>query len=114
MRYLIIFLISLAVTLGGLVAYQKFLLPKHIKKVYVVDTDKIIAVEKKKLFNAAKNKDEEEFKKVLNQDKIYQKAIEYIAKRDNAVVFAKKAVIAGYDKDITNEVFSLVDKAETK
>jgi len=108
MRYLAIFLIALSTTLGGLVLYQKFLLPKQIKKIYVVDTQKIIDFERKKIFNAAKAKNEMDFQKALNLDKKFQRAIKYVAIRDNAVVYAKKAVMAGYDKDITNEIFLIV------
>lgn len=107
MRYLATFLIALAVSLGALVAYEKFLLPKKIRKVYVVDTDKIVNLTKQKLLLSAKNKDEESFKEALNMDKKFQKAIDYIAKRDNAIVYPKKAIISGYDRDITNEVFIL-------
>ena len=112
MRYLAVFLISLAVTLGGLVAYQKFLLPKHIKKVYVVDTDRIIKIEKSYIFQAAKSQNKTAFNKALNMDKKIQKIINYIAKKDNAIVFAKKAVIGGYDKDITNEVLMLAGETQ--
>ena len=107
MKHLTTFLIALAVTLGGLVAYEKFLLPKKVKKIYVVDTAKIVNLAKQKILLSAKNKDEQAFKEALNIDKSFQKAIKYIAKRDNAVVYPKKAIISGYDRDITNEVFIL-------
>jgi hypothetical protein len=110
MRYLVNFLIAIVVTLGGLVAYQKFLLPKQIKKVYVVDTAKIMKIEQKELYLAAKNKDDSKFQIVLDMDKKYQRAIKYIANRDNAIVYLKKAIITGYDKDITNEVLILGSK----
>ena len=109
MRYLATFLIALAVSLGALVVYEKFLLPKKVKKVYVVDTDKIVNLTKQKLLLSAKNKDEESFKEALNIDKKFRKVIDYIAKRDNAIVYPKKAILLGYDKDITNEVFILVE-----
>ena len=107
MRYFAVLMIAIAVTLGGLAAYQKFLLPKQIKKVYVVNTDTLINFEKNNILQAAKNKDRQKFQEALNMDKKFQEAINYIAKRDNAVVFAKKAVMSGYDKDITNEVLIL-------
>jgi len=108
MKYLATILIAIAVTLGGLVAYQRFLLPQKIKKIYVVDTDKIIKLEKEKILLSARNKDKRAFEEALNIDKKFQKAINYIAKRDNAIIYPKKAILAGYDKDITNEVFILV------
>ena len=104
MRYLAVFLISIAVTLGGLVAYQKFLLPKRVKKIYVVDTNVLMNIEKQDILKAAKSKNKHLFQTALSLDKKFQKIIAYIAKKNNAVVFAKKAIISGYDKDITNRV----------
>lgn len=105
MRYLAVFLISLAVTLGGLVAYQRFLLPKRVKKIYVVNTDTLMKIEKRDIVKAAKEGDKNAFQKALEIDKKFQEAINYIANRDNAIVLTKKAVISNnYDKDITNEI----------
>ena len=107
MRYLAVLMIAIAVTLGGLAAYQKFLLPKQMKKIYVVNTNTLINLERQDILQAAKEKDKQKFQEALNMDKKFQEAINYIAKRDNAVVFVKKAVMGGYDKDITNEVLIL-------
>jgi hypothetical protein len=104
MKYLNTVIISFVIMLGGLALYQKFLLPKHLKKVYVVDTEKIIKLEKAKILQYAKARDTANFNKMLEKDRQIKKAIQYIADKDNAVVYVKKAILGGYDKDITDEV----------
>ncbi len=107
MKYLEIIVISLAVTLGGIVAYQKFVLPKKERKIYIVDTEKLIAAEKRLLrmgiTQGRLNADE-----VKTLDLKFKKIINYIAQRDNAIVYVKKAILSdNYDKDITNEVLMI-------
>jgi len=104
MKYFETILISLAITLGGIAAYQKFILPKKEKKIYVVDTSKLIAAEKR-LLRIGLTKGSINADEVKALDERFKKIINYIAKRDNAIVLVKRAVLSNnYDKDITQEV----------
>jgi len=104
MRMLVIIVISAVMSLFGLVMYQKFLLPKQIKKIYVVDTDKLINMQKSKIINAYKTNNNTILRQVSVESNKQMQVIKYIAKKDNAIVLAKKAVLSGYDKDITNQI----------
>ena len=48
--------ISIAVSLGILLGYQKVILPKEVQKIYVVDTDKIIKIQKKMILEKSESK----------------------------------------------------------
>ncbi len=104
MKYIEMILISLAISLGVIAAYQKFILPKKKEKIYVVDTSKLINAEKR-LLSLGLKEGKINADKVKALDKKFKKIISYIAKRDNAVILVKRAILSdNYDKDVTNEV----------
>ena len=112
MRYLNTLIIALAVSMATLAVYQKFILPKHTYKIYTIDTDKIVNMQKKKLLEAYKNGNDIS-DKIAKENEKMMKIVNFIAKKDNAIVLAKKAVISADEikvYDITNKVLRAVNE----
>lgn len=99
-------IISLAVVLGVLVAYQRFYLSKHSKKLYSLDVKKIIKLETKLSQNADGTIDYNKMSRIDNKVREY---INFIAKRDNANILTIKAFVSNPDKDITKEVIYFIN-----
>ena len=107
-----VFIIAIVVSLGSLAVYQKFVLPKQIKPIYVVDTQKIIDIQKRKIYTEFSNNQNTQIvaKTMLNQLNKMQRIINKIAKRDNAIVLTKKALISGKVKDITPLILRVMNE----
>jgi len=106
MRLLQQIIISLAVVLGVLVAYQRFYLPKHSKKLYALNVKKIIQIETKLSRDADGTID---YNKVAKIDNRVREYINFIAKRDNAYILTIRAFVSNPDKDITKEVIYFIN-----
>jgi len=107
-----VFIIAIVVSLGSLVGYQKFVLPKQIKLIYVVDTQKIIDIQKRKIYKEFSNNQNTQIvaQSMLKNLNRIEKIINKIAQRDNAIVLTKKAVISGKVKDITPLVLRIINE----
>jgi len=101
--------ISIAVSLGILLGYQKVILPKEVQKIYVVDTDKIIKIQKKIILDDYGDNTGKALKLIAKQTDKMMKIMNAIAKRDNAIIVTKKAVVTGNAKDITKLVLGTME-----
>jgi hypothetical protein len=101
--------ISVAVSLGILLGYQKVILPKEVQKIYVVDTEKIIKIQKKIILDDYGDNTGNALKVIAKQTEKMMKIMNAIAKRDNAIIVTKKAVVTGNAKDITKLVLRAME-----
>ncbi|WP_187648651.1 hypothetical protein [Nitrosophilus labii] len=107
-KLFILIIYTLLVNIAVLFAYDKYIVPKKVKKIYSIDSTKIIELQKKRMkeliFNKGQKVNEEAIIKYLNN---IDKIINYIAERDNAIVVVKQSIASKNVKDITNEVLTI-------
>jgi len=106
-------MIVYSLAISGLVvfAYDKYKVQDQIPKFYMIDSQLIVEQKKNELkemiFKQGQQPTEDAIVDYLtNIDKI----VEYISKRDNAIIVVKTAVASKNVKDITREVLQIYAK----
>jgi len=110
-NFLLIIVYSLAISGLVVFAYDKYKVQDQIPKFYMIDSQLIVEQKKDELkeiiFKQGQQPTEDAIVNYLtNIDKI----VEYISKRDNAIIIVKTAVASKNIKDITSEVLQIYAK----
>lgn len=110
-NFLLMIVYSLAISGLVVFAYDKYKVQDQIPKFYMIDSQLIVEQKKNELkemiFKQGQQPTEDAIVDYLtNIDKI----VEYISKRDNAIIVVKTAVASKNVKDITREVLQIYTK----
>lgn len=110
-NFLLMIVYSLAISGLVVFAYDKYKVQDQIPKFYMIDSQLIVEQKKNELkemiFKQGQQPTEDAIIDYLtNIDKI----VEYISKRDNAIIVVKTAVASKNVKDITREVLQIYTK----
>ena len=110
-NFLLMIVYSLAISGLVVFAYDKYKVQDQIPKFYMIDSQLIVEQKKNELkemiFKQGQQPTEDAIVDYLtNIDKI----VEYISKRDNAIIVVKTAVASKNVKDITSEVLQIYAK----
>ncbi|AII15527.1 hypothetical protein CIG1485E_a0002 (plasmid) [Campylobacter iguaniorum] len=110
-NFLLMIVYSLAISGLVVFAYDKYKVQDQIPKFYMIDSQLIVEQKKNELkemiFKQGQQPTEDAIVDYLtNIDKI----VEYISKRDNAIIVVKTAVASKNVKDITREVLQIYAK----
>jgi len=102
---------SLAISVLVIFVYDKYKVQPQIPKFYMIDSQLIVKQKKnelkKMIFKQGQRPTEDAVVDYLNT---IDKIVEYIAKRDNAIIIIKPAIASKNVKDITSEVLQIYKK----
>lgn len=110
-NFLLMIVYSLAISGLVVFAYDKYKVQDQIPKFYMIDSQLIVEQKKNELkemiFKQGQQPTEDAIIDYLTK---IDKIVEYISKRDNAIIVVKTAVASKNVKDITREVLQIYTK----
>jgi len=110
-NFLLMIVYSLAISVLVIFVYDKYKVQPQIPKFYMIDSQLIVKQKKnelkKMIFKQGQRPTEDAVVDYLNT---IDKIVEYIAKRDNAIIIIKPAIASKNVKDITSEVLQIYKK----
>jgi len=110
-NFLLMIVYSLAISGLVVFAYDKYKVQDQIPKFYMIDSQLIVEQKKSELkeliFRQGQQPTEDA---IVNYLTTIDKIVEYIAKRDNAIIVVKPAIASKNVKDITSEVLQIYTK----
>lgn len=110
-NFLLMIVYSLAISGLVVFAYDKYKVQDQIPKFYMIDSQLIVEQKKSELkeliFKQGQQPTEDA---IVNYLTTIDKIVEYIAKRDNAIIVVKPAIASKNVKDITSEALHIYTK----
>lgn len=107
-QFVITIIYSFAMSVLVIFIYENYRLEKKMTKIYTVNSKVIIEKQREKLKEIVFNQKEKLIEdEIITRVSKMEKIIEYISKRDGAIILVNGAVLAGEVKDITDEVLKI-------